>query len=359
MAVMRKTYGWKKKKDDIVASQLAEMIGVQRPHVSVALADLERMNVIHRSRGQFGPKSMVEVNKHYRMWSAVPTSAGKVDPDTDEVPNQYLQEVPNRYTQEVPNQYSDEVPNRYSDEDSGEIPEKTDEIPANPCVAVISDDQEYQNGTPSPEYQNGTSRSTESVLQEVPNQYTQKKVKEKKERNLKPFDQSLRDRFDIFWLAWPKKVKKKDALAAFEKIAPGDVLFEKIMAGLDAAKRTEQWQDKGFIKNPDAWLKGERWEDEHRIAYTEAQIALMASYNESLGDICGHVNPALFSEARSHAMDAFLAFTTKPEDPDRWSRWFPWVAANADVPPRAGFDFLISRDGFAKTMSGQFPKGSR
>ena len=66
-AVIRKTYGYGKKEDDISLSQIAEMTGLQRSHVSVALRELEQMHVLNPIRpGRFG--QVVGLNKRHDQW---------------------------------------------------------------------------------------------------------------------------------------------------------------------------------------------------------------------------------------------------------------------------------------------------
>ena len=68
--------------------------------------------------------------------------------------------------------------------------------------------------------------------------------------------------FDRFWEAYPKKVAKKEAQKAFEKIKPGTILLDTILVAIQAQKQSGQWQDKQYIPNPATWLRREQWEDE-------------------------------------------------------------------------------------------------
>lgn len=73
--------------------------------------------------------------------------------------------------------------------------------------------------------------------------------------------------FDLFWTAYPRKVKKPRALKAWQKINPDQGLFERIIAALELHKKSEQWQrDNGkFIPYPATWLNDESWNDEIEI----------------------------------------------------------------------------------------------
>ena len=67
--------------------------------------------------------------------------------------------------------------------------------------------------------------------------------------------------FDRFWEAYPRKMGKVKAQAAFQKVTvPVDVL----LSAIAEQKKSPQWQkDNGqFIPHPATWLNGRRWEDE-------------------------------------------------------------------------------------------------
>ncbi|HXI89935.1 MAG TPA: conserved phage C-terminal domain-containing protein [Blastocatellia bacterium] len=116
MTVIRKTYGYNKKRDDMSASQIAAVCGIARPHVVKTLGELAEMNVILKQSGKFG--SVIEVNKKYRLWGSTKTvspSTESVSPASTElvlVPNQY-HVIPNQYTASTES-VSELVPNRYT-----------------------------------------------------------------------------------------------------------------------------------------------------------------------------------------------------------------------------------------------------
>ena len=71
LAIVRKTYGYRKKEDDITISQLAELTGIHRNHVGAALKALEQMRVINPVRaGRHG--LMIGINKHFDQWQEEP-----------------------------------------------------------------------------------------------------------------------------------------------------------------------------------------------------------------------------------------------------------------------------------------------
>ena len=75
-----------------------------------------------------------------------------------------------------------------------------------------------------------------------------------------------------FWPAYPRKVKKPKARAAWAKIgerlvpdtAAGNKLLGRMLDALDDAKASDEWQEENgrFIPHPTSWLNAQRWEDE-------------------------------------------------------------------------------------------------
>lgn len=66
MAVVRKTYGYGKKGDDIGLGQLEHMTGIDKGNLSRVVRELADMRVISRSEGMFGHK--LAINKRYSQW---------------------------------------------------------------------------------------------------------------------------------------------------------------------------------------------------------------------------------------------------------------------------------------------------
>ena len=76
------------------------------------------------------------------------------------------------------------------------------------------------------------------------------------------------DGFDRFWASYPRRVGKKDAVAVWKKIDPDDALVDRIVAGVERWKRSEQWtKDEGrFIPYPATFLLGERWNESDSVS---------------------------------------------------------------------------------------------
>jgi len=67
-----------------------------------------------------------------------------------------------------------------------------------------------------------------------------------------------------FWAVYPKRLAKKDARRAWDKLVPDQNLVPLILKKLALAKSSDQWaKDSGkYIPFPATWLNGRRWEDE-------------------------------------------------------------------------------------------------
>lgn len=66
LAILRKTYGYGKKADDMSASQISAMCRVPRQHVATTLVNLALRNIIFKSPGQYG--SIIGIQKDHRKW---------------------------------------------------------------------------------------------------------------------------------------------------------------------------------------------------------------------------------------------------------------------------------------------------
>ena len=82
-----------------------------------------------------------------------------------------------------------------------------------------------------------------------------------------------KQRFDLFWAAYPKKVGKKDAQKAWKNAKVKTELFDKIMTAVGRARTTDQWQRENgrYIPNPSTWINQGRWDDEIKEASTNGE----------------------------------------------------------------------------------------
>lgn len=72
-AILRKTYGWKKKMDRISYSQFEEATGINRRHIADALNSLVRRKIITRSGN--GYKLEYGIQKDFDLWVLLPIEA--------------------------------------------------------------------------------------------------------------------------------------------------------------------------------------------------------------------------------------------------------------------------------------------
>lgn len=75
-------------------------------------------------------------------------------------------------------------------------------------------------------------------------------------------------RFEEFWLAWPRSVRKQDKAKCAQMWANEsfDAVADQILADVKAKRGLPKWQAKGpdgndFIEEPAKYLKNRRWED--------------------------------------------------------------------------------------------------
>lgn len=80
--------------------------------------------------------------------------------------------------------------------------------------------------------------------------------------NIPPTSHKGDDAFDALWTQYPKRVGKPAALKAWRSLHVTALDIPRIMDGLAAHKRSEQWQrDSGqYIPHPSTWLNQRRWE---------------------------------------------------------------------------------------------------
>ena len=66
LTIIRKTYGYNKKSDDIGLSQIAALTGLSKANASRTVNELAKLRAIIKTEGQFGHR--LSVNKHYGQW---------------------------------------------------------------------------------------------------------------------------------------------------------------------------------------------------------------------------------------------------------------------------------------------------
>ena len=66
LAVIRKTYGFQKREDDLTAPQLAAMTGLDRANVIRAINELVEIKALNKRAGRYG--QVLGINKDYEAW---------------------------------------------------------------------------------------------------------------------------------------------------------------------------------------------------------------------------------------------------------------------------------------------------
>lgn len=76
--------------------------------------------------------------------------------------------------------------------------------------------------------------------------------------------EDIKEMFDLFWNAYPKKINKKGALNSFKKIKHLDKELSLILDAIERLKQSNDWiKNNGqFIPYPATFLNQERWKDE-------------------------------------------------------------------------------------------------
>lgn len=78
--------------------------------------------------------------------------------------------------------------------------------------------------------------------------------------------------FEDFWALYPRRVARKDALRAWERVAPA--LHVTVIEALFDWRRV--WMQRGemqFVPHAATWLNGERWDDELPQGYARPRPA--------------------------------------------------------------------------------------
>lgn len=79
--------------------------------------------------------------------------------------------------------------------------------------------------------------------------------------------ETYKEKFEIFYKNYPRKVGKANVEKWFDKNKPNDELFNTMIKKLELFKKTPDWtkQNGQFIPYPATWLNQKRWEDELQI----------------------------------------------------------------------------------------------
>ena len=95
-----------------------------------------------------------------------------------------------------------------------------------------------------------------------------------KKREDSPIPPQALNEFDEFYGHYPKKVSRKDARKAWEKIKPNKELAAKISKAIQAQVKADHFRGTGgklYIPHPATWLNAGRWEDEIQVVPPEEE----------------------------------------------------------------------------------------
>lgn len=85
LAVIRKTYGYGKKQDDMSAAQIGQICKMERNHVTEVIGQLVQMNVLTRASGSYG--LVLGINKRHSQWIKPVAKKPRASPNSGLVPS--------------------------------------------------------------------------------------------------------------------------------------------------------------------------------------------------------------------------------------------------------------------------------
>lgn len=81
-------------------------------------------------------------------------------------------------------------------------------------------------------------------------------------------DESINATFADFWLLYPRRVARKDAQKAWDRMSASDRI--EALTALVAWRRVWATKDLEYLPYPSTWLNGERWTDELPVSATSS-----------------------------------------------------------------------------------------
>lgn len=309
MAVIRKTYGYGKKEDDITISQLASLTGIHRNHVGATIKSLEQMRVINPVRaGQYG--LVIGINKHHGQWQkGEPKARGMATKTVAEECNQ------------------------------------------NSCSA-------------QPKQLLGATKTVDLSNQNVAhNRQPQKTTpKDNSKRIAQSADCAASAKTDAafaeFWETFGHKKGKANAKEAFArefaKAGHSADWLNAVMAAAakEAQRRPHLIADGQTPIYAQGWLTQRRYEDEDLLTWGEfsaEQQAFIDCFNANIGDTCPHVTE--WTEKRAALADIALRGRWTLE---RWAEFWSFVRDECAFSWPVSFEWMLERENFAKVKGEQY-----
>lgn len=118
--IIRKTYGFNKKSDDISRSQIADATGLLNPHITKTMNELKTMNVVNSDDGKYAKH--YRLNKKYDEWNVTKTVPGYQNSTGTKTVTRGYQNSNDR----VPKQYPQKTTPKDNTKDNIAIPKKTE-----------------------------------------------------------------------------------------------------------------------------------------------------------------------------------------------------------------------------------------
>lgn len=409
LAVLRKTYGYGKKSDDISASQIGKMCGMPRPHVASTLVELEQLNVLFREPGRYG--TITSINKKYSEWKRLKKSemekindgfGGAVSRDPGSRLHHYVYRLDHEasgtfyigvrscdclpaqdrykgsgcWTARVPlSEVKKSILSTHCSRDEAEIAEKL-AITAASATSGMGNKQRRFASTENVLVQNMNTASTDSVRELVPNlnssavqnQYTQKTTfqkttpKDNSKRIAQSADcaasQDADAAFEAFWQTFGHKKGKANAREAFAReLAKAHHAADWLQAVMAAAAKEAQRRPHLIADGQtpiyaQGWLTQRRYEDEDLLAwgvFSAEQQAFIDCFNANIGDTCPQVTE--WTEKRAALCD--IAMRGK-WGLDKWAEFWRYVRDECRFGWPVSFEWMLNRENWAKVKDGQY-----
>lgn len=309
LAIVRKTYGYGKKADDVSAAQIGELCGMSRNHVTETLNELASMNVINKTPGKYG--CVIGINKRHTGWKKPEkaTQSASTSPDSGLVPNRDTTS-PESGLALVPNQDRSVVPNR---------------------------------DTQKTTFQKTTSKDN------------LKRIAQSADRAASP---DVEAAFADFWETFGYKKGKANAKETFAREFAKARHSADWLSAVTAAAAKEAQRRPHLVADgqtpiyAQGWLTQRRYEDEDLLAwgaFSAEQQAFIDCFNAHIGDTCPQVTE--WTEKRAALCD--IAMRGKWEL-ERWAEFWRYVRDECRFGWPVSFEWMLNRENWAKVKDGQY-----
>ncbi len=313
LAILRKTYGYQKKEDDITISQLAELTGIHRNNVGAAIKELEQMRVINPVRaGSHG--LMIGINKRHAEWVGEEAKA----------------RGPGRKAIKL--------------------------IDAHEGNQIDCDEQSKQCMNAI----NLIETSNQNVAHKRQPQKTTPKDNSKRiaQSDDRAASQSADAAFDAFWQTFGHKKGKANAKDAFvREFAKARHAADWLQAVMAAAAKEAQRRPHLIAAGQtpiyaQGWLTQRRYMDEDLLTWGEfsaEQQAFIDCFNANIGDTCPQVTE--WTAKRAALCDIALRGAWSLE---KWGEFWRYVADECQFDWPVSFEWMLNRENWAKVKGGQY-----